>query len=588
MQEKIKGLISESIKKLGVEVKEIEVTKPQLEEHGDYSTNISMRLAKELKKSPLEIADEIVNGIDKSEFESVEAVAPGFINFKLKDNHYNSLLKAIDEKYGENDQYKGRKIMVEYTDPNPFKVLHIGHLFTNIIGESLARLFEVGGAEVKRANYQGDVGLHVAKTMYGLEKKFNDEKMDWGKISKMKLEERVAYLGEAYALGNNEYEDSSEALEKIQDYNYYIFIAAQEELAEETASDYRQYLEVDEEKLKRVKKMYMEGREWCLEYFERIYKRVGTKFDYYFFESIVGEFGMKVVMENLDKVFERDEEAIIFRGKDHGLHTRVFVNRLGLPTYEAKDLGLAIYKNKKYQADLSVIITAEEQASYFKVMLKALEQIKPELSNNTIHMAHGTVKLPGAKKMSSRDGSILGAEWLLDEVKSKVIEKMSVNGFEGDLETVSDSLSVASVKYGFLRSAIGKDVIFDFDDATQFDGDTGPYVMYAFTRCNSILENIKSIRSTSEYTFDEVEKRVLRLLEYFPSEVEYAVVNRAPSRVVNYLFDLAQAFNNFYQSHNVLKSEGEEYEKRVLIVKATATVLKKGLHLIGIETVEKM
>lgn len=592
LKNKILEVLSSEWKKLGLKLKDVEITKPNHEDHGEYSSNIAMRMVKELKRSPLDIANAIVGNLGEIDgVESIEAVAPGFINFKLDNLYYSRVLKGIDEKYGESDLLKGKKVMVEYTDPNPFKVLHIGHLFTNMIGESLARLFESAGAEVKRANYQGDVGLHVAKTMWGLEEKLGEEKMVWDDVAKLELADRVAYLGQAYAMGNNAYEDDKGAVEAMKDLNYYVFIAAQDELAEEILSDYRKYVDVNEDKLAYIKKVYIEGRQWCLDYFEIIYDRVGTKFDFYFFESIVGEFGMKMVMDNLGKVFKEDAEAIIFKGKDYGLHTRVFVNKLGLPTYEAKDLGLAVYKSEKYDADLSVIITAEEQASYFQVMLKALEQIKPDVANNTLHLAHGMVKLPGAQKMSSRTGSILGAEWLLDEVRGKIVAKMkeSENSDKVNIENVSDVLSVAAVKYAFLRSALGKDVVFDFDEATQFDGDTGPYIMYAYTRCKSILKSIKNSEGQlGNFKFDEAESRVMRLLNYFPEEVAFAVANNAPSRIVGYLFDLAQAFNNFYQVHSVKDSKGDEQIKRLKMVKAVSIVLQKGLHLIGVQTVEKM
>lgn len=592
LKKKILKVLGSEWKELGLGIDDIEIAKPNHESHGEYSSNVAMRMVKELKRNPLEIAKAIVDNLGRIDgIEKTEVVAPGFINFKLDDSYYTKVLENIDERYGNNELLNGKKVMVEYTDPNPFKVLHIGHLFTNMIGESLARLYESAGAQVKRANYQGDVGLHVAKTMYGLKHKLEKDKLAWEDVSKLDLAERVAYLGEAYAMGNTAYDGDKEAQEYIKDINYYVFIAAQDELAEEVLADYRKYVEVDDKKLQYIKKLYIEGRQWCLDYFETIYDRVGTKFDYYFFESIVGEFGMKMVMDNLGKVFKEDAGAIIFKGEEHGLHTRVFVNKLGLPTYEAKDLGLAVYKSEKYDADLSVIITAEEQASYFKVMLKALEQIKPEVAKNTIHLAHGMVKLPGAKKMSSRSGSILGAEWLLDEVKGKIVTKMkeSENSDKANVEEVSNVLSVAAVKYAFLRSALGKDVVFDFDEATQFDGDTGPYIMYAYARCKSILGSIKKKKvPAGEYTFDEVESRVMRLLNYFPEEVEYAVTNNAPSRIVGYLFDLAQAFNHFYQTNNVVKSQGADLEKRIEMVKAVSNVLQKGLHLIGVQTVEKM
>ena len=286
--------------------------------------------------------------------------------------------------------------MVEFTDPNPFKELHIGHLYSNAVGEAISRLFEANGAEVMRACYQGDVGMHVAKAIWG-----NAKKTQNSKVKTQNFNSKVKIYGEAYVFGTAAYEDNPEAAAEIKELNIKLYEAKSAE----------------------IMKLYKLGRRWSLLYFDSIYKRLGTKFDYFYFESEAARGGLKVVEEGLKKgVFEKSEGAVVFKGERYGLHTRVFVNSQGLPTYEAKELGLAPAKFADFPYDLSIIVTANEINDYFRVLLKCLDLLYPDLAKRTRHIGHGFVKLPGAVKMSSRKGNVLTAEWLLDEAKKKVLE----------------------------------------------------------------------------------------------------------------------------------------------------------------------
>lgn len=587
IEQVIKEAVSKALK-LGfnLDIENVEVQVPVGMEHGDYSTNVAMQLAKELKDSPLNIAHKIDEYLDGDEslkdyISNVEVVAPGFINFSLSQEYLSMILNdSLKDNYGKNDAFKGKRIILEYTDPNPFKILHVGHLFTNMIGESLARLYEAGGAEVKRANYQGDLGLHVAKSLWGLEKLLEQKGMTFGELSKKDLIERVNFLGEAYLFGAAEYKRGDPvAVEDMNNINYIPF----------NMVDGKVFSEIKESvKGRDFEKMYKEGRNWCLEYFERIYKRMGTKFDYYFFESEAAKTGYEIVLDGVGKgIFLKDDGAIIFRGEkyDPSLHTRVYVNKHGLPTYDAKDLALPIMKYEKFEYDESIIITGSEQGPYFKVVLKALEQIDPKLSEATKHIGHGLILAGDGKKMASRSGGTASAEWLLDETKKKVMEKM---GEKAD-EEIADRIATGSVKYAFLKVALGKNVTFDFDESTNFDGDTGAYAMYAYARAQSILEKVGvSPDSISKNTFEGVELELVRMIEKFPRVVLMATRALSSNIVIDYLFDLAKLFSRFYQEVNVSNSKGEELEARAGMVKAVGNIVKKGLNLIGIEVVDKM
>lgn len=587
IKKKIEEMIRKALVEMNVEYDIIEVEEPRVSGNGDYSSNIAMRLSSTLKKNPLDIANDIVNKIQGDEdIERIEAVKPGFINFFVSDQH---LLKELSRvKNGEFSNIggkEGKKIIIEYTDANPFKILHIGHLYTNIVGESFARLSEALGATVKRANYQGDVGLHVAKTLWGLTKIMADEGVSFSDVEQRSLIERVKYLGEAYMLGFKHYDDDKDeqAIKEIDAINYYIFSLFVPQLEKKEAPVYG---DID------LKDIYQKGRLWCLDYFETIYNRVGTAFDYYFFESEVGESGLKVVLDNVGSVFKEDDGAIIYEGnKEKGLHTRVFVNKYGIPTYEAKDLGLAIKKGELVEYDESIIITGNEQSGYFKVLLDALSKIREDLAKKTVHMSHGMVKLPGAEKMSSRKGKIIDAQWLLDETKSKVLAVMEKNG-KGEKQEIAEKIAQAAIKYAFLKVGVGKDVIFDFEKSISFDGDTGPYLLYVYARGNSLLKDSESEGigniCVGSCLGNLYTKELLGHISKYEGVVLNSGISYSPAILCQYLFDLGQRFNNFYQNVRILDAQDDEKAFLLSIVEATMITMKDGLNLLGIQVVEQM
>ncbi|MDY0096743.1 MAG: arginine--tRNA ligase [Candidatus Dojkabacteria bacterium] len=592
VKEKIAENLHSIVKEMGVDIQDIVVQEPTDIAHGDLTSNIAMQLSKALKSNPMDIASKIVEAFPKDEdIERVEVVKPGFINFFLSNGYLLNMLKSINtqkEQYFELDIKKGKRYVIEYTDPNPFKTLHIGHLYTNIVGESFARLVEALGACVTRANYQGDVGLHVAKTMWGLLKMFEDEGITFEDLKSKTLVERVRYLGDAYMLGFKMYDDQKDesVIKDVKDINYYIFSLYIPSLEKK---EYFKDLES-----KKLKDIYFEGRDWCLEYFERIYERTDTKFDKYYLESEMGEKGMEIVDGNMNgkgkNIFKASDGAVIYEGDESkGLHTRVFINSEGLPTYEAKELALAFKKFEQLSFDESVVITADEQSSYFKVVLDALSHLRPEVASIYKHFSHGLVRLPGAEKMSSRKGKILEGEWLLDETKKRVEEMMRSNQkwSEEQILEVSDLIAVASIKYSFLKVTVGKDVIFDFDKATSFDGDTGPYLLYVYARCNSILESGKDkISPESSAELNAYTKELLRAISRYDTILLSSALTYSPSTLCSYLFDLGQTFNTFYTNVRVLDSENKEF--LLGVVDATAQTMKHGLDVLGIKVVERM
>src|SRR3989344_1974929 len=310
--ENIKSILEE----LGVKIPIVNFDTPTHIELGDCSTNVAMVYAKQLNKKPTELAEEIKNKLEDKKIEhlsKIDVVSPGFINFFFDRSYFGEVVKTViseKESFGNNALLSGQKIIIEYTDPNPFKEFHIGHLMSNSIGESISRIIEKEDAEVKRLSYGGDVGLHVAKTIWAIQKS-----------TALSNYVDVKTLGGMYVIGNKSYEEDEQAKKEIDELNKIIFDKSDGE----------------------VNKLYEQGREVSIKYFQEAFIRLGTNFDRLFWESEMVNEGLKVVEEGLSKnILEKSDGAVIFKGEKYGLHTRVFVNSKGIPTYEAKELGLGV------------------------------------------------------------------------------------------------------------------------------------------------------------------------------------------------------------------------------------------------------
>ncbi len=565
---------------------------------GDYNTNLALQLAKlegsNGKQSPGEIASEIVNrlqatGNSNQYLEKVEVAGGGFLNFFLKDK---KLIENIDKIADlENskltdisDINKGKKVMVEFAHPNTHKAFHIGHLRNISIGESIVRLLEATGFEVVRANYEGDVGMHIAKAIYAL-LHLEDFKHEVEKITD--VHERVEFLGKAYAAGSKVFEEDEAIKQKIKDINFLVYASAQRFQEEKgipaSSTNYLQFVEGRADEVDEVFNLWKETRQWSLDYFETIYARVGTHFDRYFFESeCLG--GVDKAKEAVKKgILEESEGATIFKGEKYGLDTRVFVNSLGLPTYEAKELALAEKEFSEFgNLEKIIHVVGPEQASFFKVTFKVEELLDSKYEDKQYHLAYGWVKLKHGK-MSSRTGEVVLGEWLLDEAKAEISRQ-----FPDMDEQTAEMVAVGAVKYSMLGFGTASEISFSFEDSISLQGDSGPYLQYAYARASSVLKSANyHFTSVSDDKLEPEEREVLRKIEYFTETVEEAAKNYAPNVIASYLTDLAKTFNLFYQKHRILKAESKQ-EFRLALTYATSLVLKKGLYLLGIEAPERM
>ena len=533
----------------------------------DYSSNIALKLAKDLRKAPMEIANEIAHKI------SAKVSAPGFLNFTLPDEYLAAQIKNLSTNFRENissDEYSGKTVICEFSDPNPFKVLHVGHLYTSIVGDSISRLFEYSGAKVIRANFGGDVGLHVAKTLYILEQK-------------SPADFTIEDIAKCYVEGTAAYEDSEDAHARITELNKKIYQINSENLHDTTLAE-----------------LYWKGRELSYDYFKDFYAQIGVHFDKFYPESTVADLGLVKVKEELEKgVYEMSDGAVIFNGDKFGLHTRVFINKEGVPTYETKDVGLIFTKWQDYHFDKSVVITGSEQLDYMKVVLKSVEQYAPDLAEKTTHLTHGLVKLPGNVKMSSRKGNFLKAVDVLNMVRDEL---------QSEYNSTDNTVALAATKYAFLKYKMGGHIVFDPKESVKMTGNSGPYLLYACVRAKKILASVNDafeehISQRGKYgateahndgpegafrksIFTDAERNLAKKILEYKDTLKEAVAEMAPHKVAGYLYELAQEFSRFYEHCPVAGSDREA--ERTELVKVYLDTMSHGLNILGINIPEEM
>jgi arginyl-tRNA synthetase len=529
------------------------------EKFGDYACNIAMRLAGPLKQPPRSIAEILIKALQTEAGDLIKEITvagPGFINLTISDEKL--IKEALAAPTSKPLAYTGQSIVLEYSDPNPFKVLHAGHFYQTVFGEAVSNLLDASGAEVHRVNFGGDVGLHVGKTMWAILRELGGENPD--KLVAVPKDQRAEWMARCYVAGTNAYEEDEAYKASIIDLNQKVYQVV-----------------ADDDHTSGFAHIYWTCRQWSYDYFEEFYARVGTKFEKYYPESKTAPLGIKVVKEQLGNgVYEESDGAVVFKGEPYGLHTRVFLNSNGLPTYEAKDVGLVMAKWDDYHFDRTIIITGNDIIEYMKVVLKSIEQFQPELARRTTHLTHGQVKLEGGVKMSSRKGNFFRAIDVL-EVAAEANRKATGRD---DEQTV-----LGAIKYSFLKQRIGADIIYSPEESVSIEGNSGPYLQYAHARARSVLSKAQVSNATILDLLPS-ERSLARKIGEYPEVLQKSVNELMPHHICTYLYELAQNFNRFYEKNRVIGDDREAL--RLRLVQTYADVLKDGLKLLGISAPERM
>ncbi len=558
MRHQLAATINASVTELFNVTVEAELTRTD-EQFGDFATNVALKLSQQLGQNPRAIAESLQPKLAdalSAVASEVTIAGPGFLNIRLRDDSLLALASAEPAKV-----WQGKVVVAEYSDPNPFKVLHAGHLYTSLVGDAVANLLDAAGATVHRVNFGGDVGMHVGKTMWAIIKELGGSDAD--KLANVPDDQKLEWVSERYVIGNNAYDDDETAKADIIDLNKQIY-----------------QIHADQDHDSDLARVYWTCRQWSYEGFDVLYDRLAMKpFEKYYPESEVSDLGLATVKQHTGSVYELSDGAVIFRGEPYGLFTQVFINSEGLPTYAAKDVGLIQHKYQDFHYDSSLIITDVSQKDHLAVVMKSVEQFEPDLVSRTIHKTHGRIKLAGGVKMSSRAGNILSASAILDATSEAY--RLARNESTENTATV-----LGAVRYSFLKNRIGGDLVYDPAESVSLEGNSGPYLQYAHARSRSIIRKAEIAVGEISSELEPAERNLLRKISEYSEVVDKAIAELLPHYICSYLYELAQDFNRFYEHNRVVGDPRQD--QRLALIQRYAVTLKSGLELLGISAPEQM
>jgi len=546
------------LRDVGIKATAESLEMPTKEEFGDVSFPC-FELAKEMKKSPLELSTEISRKIQISKYPLILKVEArgGYVNFFF---YWEKIVERLLKEPVE----KGRKgrIMVEFSQPNPVHPMHIGHARSTFLGASLANILSYLGYKTIRANYMNDVGLQVAKlvTAYKI----------WGKGKRPKGKPDL-WLWQYYV----KFHETAKVKPEL------------EEKARETLRKFE--LEKDQKTVALWNKIVR----WCVKGFEETYKNLGVKFDVWFYESNFRELGKKIVEKALLKnvAVRLAEGHIVTNLKDYGLPDIVLLRSDATGLYITSDLGLTVHKFEKYKLDSAIWVVMSQQNLYFQQLFKLLELLEYPWAKNCHHFSYEAVTLPEGK-MSSREGRIVMLDEVLKELiylAYKEVEKRNPNLPKKKKMSIAKAIAVGALKYAILKVEPENKITFDWKKMLSLEGNTAPYIQYAHTRCSSILRKAKKWKKVFRVQkLEEEEKQLLKKLSFFNTVVQQAADDMRPHYICNYAYELSTVFNSFYEKCPVLSAKEDVRNFRLTLVQVTKNILKDCLNMLGIKPLEKM
>ncbi len=572
-KEDVTKAIAEVLPKLGIAKTPLgkiklknHIDEPPSYKMGDLACSISFPLGKIKKVSPRKIAEEIIEKIKRPRSVFLIKLAGAYVNFFLKFGEFAKAVvtEANTDSFGKGEKKKD-KIMIEYSQPNPLKAFHIGHLRNTTLGESLSRIIKEAGYDVVQANLFNDVGMHVAKTIWAY-KNFHDGEKPKGNLSN--------WIGSIY----------TEAVQKLNETPD----------KKEEVTEILKHLEAQDDK--ELVDLWKQFRKWSIDEFKEIYKELGANFDVDFYESDLLDRGRELTEElRKKKLAKKSKGALIVDLKKHGLPVWLLLKTDGTTLYSTQDLALAEEKFKKYKINRSVYVVGSEQRLHFQQLFKTLELMGFKQAKKCYHLAYALVSLKGGK-MSSREGTAILYSELKNEMLKKAMGEIIQRNPELDQKTqraLAMKITIAAMKFSMLNVGNNKTIFFDWDTALEFEGETGPYIQYAAVRAKRILEKAKKKPALASIKFKHLnnkdEQRLIKQIGKLPSVIAESAETYQPHIIANYAYALADKFSSFYTTNPVLNAEDTEVrDARLGLVNATFKTLKKCLYLLGIEVPDRM
>ncbi|WP_373898250.1 arginine--tRNA ligase [Haloimpatiens sp. FM7315] len=555
--EKIKANVDMDLEEI-MELIEI----PPKADMGDYAFPC-FKLAKVFRKAPNSIAEELKTKINSEGLERIENLGP-YLNFFLdKSVVAKEIIEKVlkeGDKYGSDTTGNGKKVVVEYSSPNIAKPFHIGHLSTTVIGHSLYKILNFEGYDVVRINHLGDWGTQFGKLISAYKRWGNEEALHSEPINEL-LRIYVKFHEEAE-------KDSS-----LDDEARMHFKKLEDGCEEETA-------------------LWDRFRSLSLKEFSKVYNMLGVDFDYYTGESFYND-KMDAIIDDIDKkgLLEESNGARVVMLDKYNMPPCLVKKSDGATIYATRDLAAATYRKKTYDFYKNIYVVGTPQALHFKQIFKTLELMGNEWAKDCVHVGFGLVKFQD-RSLSTRKGEVLFLEDLLNQAVAKTLEVINEKNPDlEDKEDVAKKIGIGAVVFAYLKNNRERDIIFDWKDMLNFDGETGPYVQYTYARGKSILRKLGYGGEKIDYSKlnSKEEFELIKLLGAFKDAIESAIDKYEPSIITRYVLEVAKAFNKFYNSYSIANCEDEETKNaRLKMVEATCDVVKNALDLIGVNVVEKM
>lgn len=565
-----------------VEDVEIQITKDEFE--GDY-TLVVFPFVKLVKQKPEEIANKIGSYLTAKEQFIAFNVVKGFLNLSLNPIVFTKLLK---EKYSIEDfkltKKHTEKIMVEYSSPNTNKPIHLGHIRNNLLGFSISNILKAAGNEVLRGQIINDRGIHICKSMLAWKKYGNGETPQTTGIKGDHL------VGKYYVIFDQKYKeeiqslislgmDADEAKKKAP-----IHLEAQEMLKKWEDGDVE------------IKALWKEMNSWVYSGFEKTYQRLGVSFDLVQYESDTYLLGKDVIEEGLKKgiLFKKEDGSVWADLTEEGLDQKLLLRGDGTSVYITQDLGTAVERFTRYHLNELIYTVGNEQDYHFQVLFLILKKLGYQWADKLYHLSYGMVDLPSGK-MKSREGTVVDADELMEEMHQEAVKKTSelgkLEGYtENEKEQVNELIGLGALKYFILKVDPKKRILFDPNESIEFNGNTGPFIQYTYARTCSVLRKAaKQTLEIKDKVLNKAEQKLIILLSSYEELIEKSAADLNPALIANYIYDVSKEYNSFYQSNRILDAENEsEQQLRLAITQWTGNVIRHGLSLLGIGAPERM
>jgi arginyl-tRNA synthetase len=576
----------------------LEQTKKEFEGHLTFVVFPFVRFTKKSPEQTAALIGEFLkeNCSDVADFNVIK----GFLNIVLSDAYWYDVLCDLNPDYWlgvlQNPismpdfgklPSNGQKVMVEYSSPNTNKPLHLGHVRNNLLGYSVAEILKAAGYEVIKANLVNDRGIHICKSMLAWQRYGNGETPETTGLKGDHL------VGKYYVIFDQHYKKEMETLKAA---------GKTEEEAKKQAPlilEAQAMLQKWEAGEEAVITLWKKMNSWVYEGFQETYSALGVDFDQYYYESNTYLLGKDIVEEGLAKnvFFKKEDGSVWIDLTADGLDEKLVLRADGTSVYITQDLGTAQLKYDDFKMQQSIYVVGNEQDYHFKVLFLILDKLGKSWAKGLYHLSYGMVDLPSGK-MKSREGTVVDADDLIEEMKqtakTKTEELGKIDHFEeSEKENLYRMIGLGALKYFLLKVEPRKRLLFDPNESIDFQGNTGPFIQYTHARIKSILskaeKDLGKIVIKKPESLAETELELIQLLSKYPAILKSAAEDHNPAEIANFAYDLAKAYNKFYQTESILKIEDEDLKVfRLKLSYHTALTINKAMSLLGIEMPERM